>query len=135
MGDVWYDKALTELGKGNIDLLNDTIKWAALTSGYTFSQTHQFVSDLGANIVGRSNSLGTKTMGSVAEGVFDAADSLFSALTGSTVTQLVMYKDTGNDATSNLLLQVTSAKYTGLPFTPTGADVPLIFPAAGIAKV
>ena len=135
MADVWYDKALTAFGKKTIDLVNDTIIFIALTSGYTFSQSHQYISDLGANIVGRTSGLGSKTMGSVAEGVFDAADSTFSALTGSTVTQLVMAKDTGNDATSPLLLQATSAKYTGLPFTPTGADVPLIFPAAGIGKL
>lgn len=134
MADVWYDKALTAFGKKTIDLVNDTIKFAALTSAHAFSQADQFVADL-SGIVGRTAGLTGKTMGTVAEGVFDADDATFSALTGSTVTQLVMFKDTGNDATSPLLLQATSAKYTGLPFTPTGVDVPLIFPAAGIGKL
>lgn len=135
MAAQWYSKAGTALGQAGINLLTADIKFIALTAGYTFSDSHQYVSDLGANIVGRTAVLGSKTLGSVADGVFDAADSVFSALTGSAVTQLVMVKDTGNDATSPLLLIADSTKYTGLPLTPSGADVPLVFPSAGIGKV
>lgn len=134
MADVWYDKALTKMGKGQIDLVNNTIIAIALTSAHAFSQSDEFIGDL-SGIVGRTAGLTGKTVGVTAEGVFDADDSSFSSLTGSTVTQLVFAKDTGNDATSPVLFQADNTKYTGLPFTPTGVDVPLIFPAAGIAKV
>ncbi len=135
MADVWYDKGLTQFLQAGINLLTANIKFAAVTSGYTFSQSHEFVTDLGANIVGRTGNLASKTAGSVAQGVFDAADATFTALTGSVVTQLVMFKDSGSDASSPLILIADSSNYTGLPFTPTGADVPLIFPAAGIGKI
>ncbi len=128
MANQWYPKA----GNHVIDVISNNIKWAIVTAGYTFSTSDEFVTDLGANIVGRTANLGTKTLGTVGAGVFDAADSVFTALTGSVGTQLVMFKDSGSDATSPLMIQVDSAYYPGLPFTPTGTDVPLLFPAGGI---
>ncbi len=128
MANQWYPKA----GNHVIDVISNNIKWAIVTAGYTFSTSDEFVTDLGANIVGRTANLGTKTLGTVGAGVFDAADSVFTALTGSVGTQLVMFKDSGSDATSPLMIQVDSAYYPGLPFTPVGTDVPLLFPAGGI---
>lgn len=128
MANQWYPKA----GNHVIDVIADNIKFALVTSGYTFSLTDEFVTALGANIVARTANLGTKTLGTVAAGVFDAADSVFPLLAGSVGTQLVMFKDTGSDATSVLMIQVDGVDYPGLPFTPTGADVPLVFPGGGI---
>ena len=54
-------------------------------------------------------------------GVADAADILFTAVTGATVEALVIYRDTGTPGTSRLIAYIDSA--TGLPFAPSGADV------------
>lgn len=134
MANQWYPKAFNHLGAGS-NLTSSNIKFAAVTSGYTFSTSHEFVTDLGANIVGRSANLGSKTLGTVGAGIFDAADTTFTALTGSAVTQLVMFIDSGSDATSVLLIQIDSTDCAGLPFTPTGADAPLVFPSGGIAQL
>lgn len=134
MANQWYPKAFNHIGAG-LDLTAVNIKWAAVEAGYVFSTAHEFVTDLGANIVGRSANLASKTLGTVGAGIFDAADTSFTALTGSDVTQLVMFYDTGVDATSVLLVQVDNTDYAGLPYTPTGADAPLVFPAGGIAQL
>jgi hypothetical protein len=42
-------------------------------------------------------------------------------VTGATVEALVLYKDTGTEATSPLILYLDTA--TGLPFTPNSGDV------------
>ena len=83
-----------------IDLVNDNIKVVALSSAYTYSATHQFLSDLTGTIATTANLSGK----SVANGVFSASNTVFSAVAaGSTITQIVGYQDTGVAATSRLV--------------------------------
>lgn len=111
-----WEKFLT----GSIDMSSDTIKCALVESAYTpNTTTHEFVSDLGANILARSSGLSSK---SVSLGTFDAADITFTAVPGGdTGTYLVLYKDTGVDATSPLIGVIDTG--TGLPITTNGGDV------------
>lgn len=71
-----------------------------------------------------------------AAGFFDAADAVFtggSVLTGSTsVEKLWIAKFITNAAASPLLYHFGTA--TGLPLTPNGADVTVVFNASGIAR-
>lgn len=106
-----------------IDLVNDTIKVVAVGSGYTFSQAHQFLSDLGANTIGSAVALSGKTVGA---GIFGASTTTLSAVpNGSTVVALVLYKDTGAAGTSPLIAFFDTA--SGLPFTGNGGDVQLVW--------
>jgi hypothetical protein len=80
--------------------------------------------------------LASVTAGVVASGVVDAADSVFtgaSALAGSTsVESLIVSKNIGNaTATSPNLAHWDSANATGLPLTPNGADVTVVWHANG----
>jgi hypothetical protein len=93
------------------------MKVALLTAGYVFSAAHKFVTDLGANIVARA-ALSGKT---VTNGVADASDITFTALTGLACVYIGIYQDTGVDATSRLVLYDDTI--TGFPLTPSGADV------------
>lgn len=121
-----YDKGREGIA-GSIDLLADDIRVAAVGAGYTPNlATHQYVADLGANIIARSGSLGSKT---VAAGVFDAADTTITlAASQPVVACLVIFKSTGVDATSQLICYINTA--TGLPFTPSsaGGDVIITWP-------
>lgn len=101
-----------------IDLVANTIKVALLTSGYSYSAAHDFYNDLGANVVGTDQTLANKT---IALGVFDADDATWAGLTGSAVSYLAIYKDTGNAATSRLIAYFDTI--TGFPLTPSGADL------------
>lgn len=76
--------------------------------------------------------LGTKTIGTLAAGTFDAADTTFTALTGDQVESLILFKDTGTEATSKLLCRWDTA--TGLPLTPNGGDVVIQWNASGIFR-
>jgi hypothetical protein len=119
MANVLYDKARTAFAVAQLNWTSDTIKVALVTSGYTVNlSTHQYVSDLGANIVARSTLLLTPT---VTAGIVDAADITIPAVTGSTIAYLVIYKDTGNDASSPLIAYLDTV--TGLPMAPAGGDI------------
>lgn len=77
--------------------------------------------------------LASKTIGTVAVGVFDAADTTFTALTGDQAESLVLYKATGTDSSSDLIARWDTA--TGLPLTPNGADVTVVWAAGGIISI
>lgn len=74
--------------------------------------------------------LASKTNGVVAVGVFDAADSVFTALTGDQAESLILFEDSGTEATSDLIARWDTA--TGLPVTPNGADLTVAWAAGGI---
>lgn len=77
--------------------------------------------------------LGTKTLGTVGSGVFDAADTTFANLTGDQAESLILFKDTGTESTSTLIGYWDTA--TGIPVTPSGGDVIVVWNASGIFQV
>jgi len=121
-----------------VDLDANTIKLVLIDHGADTPAptTDDFYDDISAGLVGAlSTALGSKTIGVVATGVFDAADlsPAFTAVSGATVESINLLKDTGNEATSNLIAYWDTA--TGLPLTPNGGDVNVAFNASGIIKV
>lgn len=99
-----YDKAREAFGNGSINLGTDTIK-AILVDAASYSPdttTHQYLSSVpGGARIGTAVTLGTK---SNVGGVFDAADVSFTGLVGApTIEYILIYKDTGADATSPLI--------------------------------
>ena len=98
------------------------------TGAYVYSAAHQFLTDLPAPArVGAAVTLGTKTY---VNGVFDAGDLNFVAVSGPTVEAMVLAISTGVEATSRLVAYIDSA--INLPFPPSGVDQPVVFNAAGI---
>jgi hypothetical protein len=80
----------------SVDMDTDTIKAALVDTGtYTYSDAHQYYSSV-SGVVGTPQTLGSKT---VTNGVFDAADVTFTAVTGNSAEAIVIYKDTGTEAT------------------------------------
>lgn len=119
MSNALYDLGRQAFLDADIDWSADTIKVALVDTGtYTFSQSHQYYSSVSSAVVGTPQTLVSKTSTS---GVADAADVTFSAVSGATVEALVIYKDTGNAATSPLIAYIDTA--TGLPVTPNGGDI------------
>ena len=102
------------------------------TGTYTYSSAHDFLDDVaGGARIAVSSTLGSPTFASVATGVFDAADVTFTAVSGSSVEAIILYVHTGVEATSRLLAYIDTG-VTGLPFTPSGGDVTIQWPAGGI---
>lgn len=77
--------------------------------------------------------LASKTIGTVGDGVFDAADVTFTALSGNSFESLVLFKNTGTDTTCDLIAFWDTA--SGLPFTPTGGNVTILWNVLGLFKV
>lgn len=82
-------------------------------------------------------SAGSRVTISSSVAVFDAADLVFTgsgALTGSTsVESIDIFKDSGTSSTSPFLANFDD--YTGLPLTPSGTDVTIVWAATGIIRI
>lgn len=109
-----------------VDLVADTIKILFYSGAY--SGAHEFVSDLtGASIIARSGALSGKT---VAAGVFDANDISIASVSGAAFTHVILYKDTGADASSPLV-----AIFDISTFTPNGDNVNVVFNVSGLFSI
>lgn len=137
MASAIYPKALQSFLTQNpsIDVDTDTIKVAAvdLTADYTYSSAHQYKSSVPSYSGSTDATLASITGTS---GTMDAADlsPAFAALAQSaskTVGALVIYKDTGNAATSPLIafIQLASA------VTPNGGDINITWNGSGILSI
>lgn len=132
MASFWYDLGLQAFAAAAVNWGTgsggDTIKFmlVQITGGgtpYTANQsTDQFVTDIPSGaIAARSPAMTTKVL---ADGILGAADFVFSTVTfAHACGALVVYKDTGSDATSPLLMYLDSANYSGLPITPSGGNI------------
>lgn len=122
----WKEQLLQFTANNNLSA--GTVKVALVTSGYTYSASDQFYSSVSASVVGTPQTIGSKTF---TNGVFDGADVTFTSVTGSQVTRLVIYIDTGNAATSPLVAYLDTG-VTNLPVTPNGGDIGITWNASGI---
>ena len=121
MANAWFNKGGEKQLKGQINWETDVIQAHLVSADYTLNlTTHEFVSDLGANI------LATVTLGSkvISGKTFDAADVLFTGVgAGESAARVIISKSTGVAATSPLLLNIDEITY--FPITTNGADVPI----------
>jgi len=121
MANDLFTQGKEDMVTKQIDWLNDDIKVLLLDSG---AHTVDLVNDrnlsdiTGGAIIATSANLTGK---SVSGGVLDANDITFSAVSGATIEEVLIYKDTGTPSTSSMLVRVDTA--TGLPVTPTGGDI------------
>jgi len=124
MANAFYTSALKAFLDADIDLLTDTIKVQMIDAAdYSFSAAHDFLDDVPAGArVGTAATLASKT---TAGGVFDAADVTFTSVTGDPLEAIIIFKDTGVEATSNLICYIDTG--TGFPLTPDGGNITLTF--------
>ena len=134
--DVYRNNVLGDNAFANVQLDADTIKpmfvdLADDTPAVTDEDIADIVSAGRVPAIASCPALSSKTTGIVAVGVFDAADSVFTALTGDEVERLILFKDTGSEATS-ILLAIYDTFTSGMPLTPNGGDVTVQWNASGI---
>ncbi len=99
---------------------------------YTYDSTDEFLTDIaGASIVATSGNLAGKTY---TNGLFDAGNASFTAVTGDISEAVILYVDSGVGATSRLIAFFDTG-VTGLPVTPNGGDINLNFNASGIFQL
>ena len=126
MANKLYKQFKTALMRGEVDLLNDAIKVALVSDSlFVFDDNHSVLADVSGVIL-----TGTVSAKSVLNGSFGAGATLVSnSLSGQTVNALVLFKDSGNPATSALLAFFDSG--VGLPLALQGADVSITWPDTG----
>jgi hypothetical protein len=101
------------------------------SGGYTYSAAHQFYSSL-TNIQGTDVAITTPT---VVNGLFDGDDVTFTAVSGTVIGAIVIYrKNTGANTTWRLVLYEDTS-VTGLPVTPNGGNIVITWNASGIFQL
>lgn len=121
MANALFDKARQRFLEGQFNWTTDTIKAVLVDSG-TFTvnlSAHEFLSDVGGGA--RISTSGAFTGKATTGGAADANDVTFTSVTGASIEAIILYKDTGSDATSPLIAYIDTA--TGLPITPNGGDI------------
>lgn len=130
MANALYDLYRQTALEGGIAILTDDIK-VVLVDGADYTPnlaTDEFLDDIAVGgRVATSGNLASKT---TTAGTFDAADVVLSSVTGDQSEYVVGYRDTGAEATSDLMWFIDTA--TGLPVTPNGSDITITWNASGI---
>lgn len=123
----------------SISLVGDTIKAMLMKSAYSHNPDTDYVSSITANEASGGSyarqTLGTKSWNeddTNNRSYFDAADITFSAVPAANgnVTGVVIFKDTGADATSTIIgwLEFSS------PVTTNGGDIAVQFDSTGLLR-
>lgn len=142
MSNFIYPKYVQALLLGTAgDITALTVKLTAISTA-TFNTANQFVSDLGAVLLGTPVLLPSVTSSIQADGSVNIScdDSPPLSLTGitssNTVKALVIYIDTGSTSTSKLISHIDKRGDTSpVLFTGTGDPVPITFPQGYFLKL
>lgn len=121
MANALYDTGRAAFLNAGVNWTSDNIK-AVLVDTATYSVdlvNHDFLDDIPiGERVATSGNFASKT---TTAGVADAADITFTSVSGDVSEALVIYKDSGDATSSQLIAYIDTA--TGLPITPNGSDI------------
>jgi hypothetical protein len=131
----WKQSLMTEADANkSLDQSSTNAPFCCLVTtsgGYTYSAAHQFYSSL-TNVQGTDVAITTPT---VVNGLFDGDDVTFTAVSGTVIGAIVIYrKNTGANTTWRLVLYEDTS-VTGLPVTPNGGNIVVTFNASGIFQL
>lgn len=123
MANTFYPKGREGFAGGDVAWDSDTIKLVAVDSGYAYSSAHDFLDDVGGGA--RVATSAAFTGKSITDGVLDADDVTLASLpVGDTITGIIVYQDTGSEATSRLLMFFdTKADTTPISVATNGGDI------------
>lgn len=125
MANALYDTGRAAFLLGDIDWVVDNIKAVLVDSAdYIVNlATDQFLSDIPA--VGRVATSGNFTGKTTTAGVADADDITLTGVSGDQSEAVVIYRDSGSPATSQLIAYIDTA--TGLPVLPNTGDISVVW--------
>jgi len=118
-----YPKGRQGFAGGDVAWDTDTIKLVAVDATYVYDAAHDFLDDVAALArIATSSAFTTKT---IVDGVLDADNVTLSAVpVGDTITAIIIYQDTGNEATSRLLMFMdTKGDTTPISVETNGGDI------------
>ncbi len=138
MANAVYGLARNKWANGLINWGSDAIHIDAIDlADYTVSiTTHEFHSTATVPTAARVATFGPLVGKTSALGVLDATDPTFPTVTGDQFEALILWKNTGSDATSPLLIFLDTNSVGGaISVTPNGGNVNVVFSASGIATL
>jgi hypothetical protein len=118
----------------SLDQTSTSAPFAALVTtsgGYTYSAAHQFYSSL-TNVQGTDVAITTPT---VVNGLFDGDDVTFTAVSGTVIGAIVIYRKNSGANTTWRLVLYEDTSVTGLPVTPNGGNIVVTWNASGIFQL
>lgn len=98
------------------------------TGTYTYSAAHQFYTSL-SGVVGTDQRITTPT---VTTGTFDGDDLTFTSVTGASIEALVIYRHNSGASSTWKLVLYEDTGVTGLPITPNGGNINVVWNGSGI---
>jgi hypothetical protein len=124
-----YPTAVDAFMLGSFSMTAATIKAQLVTGAYGYSSVHQFFSSVG----GRVGSPVALTGRAVGNEYFSSGPLVFPAVTtGSTIAAVVIYRDSGSEASSQLIAHLNRrADTTPLAIITDGGDITLTWPVGG----
>jgi len=123
MANTFYPKGRQGFAGGDVAWDTDTIKLVAVDATYVYDAAHDFLDDVAALArIATSSAFTTKT---IVDGVLDADNvTLSSVPVGDTITGIIVYQDTGVEATSRLLMFFdTKGDTTPISVETNGGDI------------
>lgn len=124
----YKDAAYTSAANSSI---MGTLKVALVDlADYTYSDSHEFFTSIAAAVVGTPQVIANKTF---AAGLLDGDDSRIPTVAGDESEALVLFLETGTAGTSRLVAYLDSG-VTGLPVSPNGGPIDIIWNALGIIQ-
>ena len=130
----WKEARLQNTANADLSGTGTTGVYVALidTGVAAYNSAHEFYSSIVAGQIGTEVELGTKTF---TNGLFDAADSTFTAFTGNNAEALVIFiKNSGANTTWRLVAWFDTG-VTGLPVLPNGGNITVTWNASGIFQL
>jgi hypothetical protein len=131
---LFKQEALKATAASSLNGTGTTGVYAALidTGTATYNAANQFYSSIAAGQVGTEVELGTKTF---TNGLFDAADSTFTAVSGNTAEAIAIFVKTAGANTTWPLVAWIDTGVTGLPVTPNGGNINVTWNPSGIFQL
>ncbi len=126
MANALYESGRQGFLTGNVDWDTNTFALYLIDHGTDTpnTSTDDNVDDLGAGA--RIGAKGTMTANaSSGGGVADATDVTLTAVSGASAESINIFKDTGSEPSSTLVVFIDSA--TGLPVTPNGGNINIVW--------
>ena len=132
----YYKQTALDIGNTDrVDFDTDAIK-VMIMEGYTYDATDKYVSHVpSGQIVARSGALSGK---GVTNGTATASNVvLTSVAAGHTISSIIVYKDTGNDATSTLIAHIDKQQdgTTNISLATNGTDVTVSWHPSGLYDI
>lgn len=127
----WKERLMQ--GASNANLQDNTVRAVLVdTDVYTYSDSHEFVSDLTGIVGTQSAPFTNKTF---TNAVFDADNISLPSVNGPSGEAIVIFIGTTANPFGARLVTYLDSGFSGLPATLDGSDIPIVWSPDGIFKL